>query len=482
MILYQTQAIARKTQQRVISHYLQDVWRTGSWSPTNPLLTWLDDNHSIPSSTVQPYHVPAALAHIQQEAAAMDQPRLQQVDAVQGKFDALQQIASLFWLTSSNQKWREALETIHKNRTFLKEQEQVIYTSLRKGLETADEKEEKWAAHRWIRDYEQRTGVHLSHREEYQMLCEALEELEAKFQAAPKTLTPSQSKQTMGDMYNYLGIQGRLAEFLGYKHYAERTFENRMANIEQIHKLHEQVAAAVLPIVTKGLTQHAALDDYLSSTKNRPAREDDALRKDKAIMLRLEHHVTLEGTLEFIKKLSSELFGFSLVEEEVVAGSTWDKDVRLFHVVDDQRKLGSFLFDPYDRSGKSSQPFTASLINRSADRLPLAVLSMALEPPAWDTESTPMTWNNVETLLHEMAHVYQLLSAQSMMGTLLGAQCLTLDLSELLPKVSTAARFFLYELMHRSLDLSSVHGALDDRTIDNLHTHDAFQTQPQCRL
>jgi Zn-dependent oligopeptidase len=439
MIIHQTRAIARTTQQRVISHYLQDVWRTGSWSPTNPLLTWLDDSRTLPSSTMQPYHVSSALAHIQQEAAATDPSSLHQVDAVQGKYDALQQLASLFWLTSSNPKWREALEAIHKNRIFSTDQEQVIYTSFQKL--TTDEQEEKWAAQRWIRGYEQRTGVHLPHREEYQMLCEALEDLEAKFQAVPKTLTPAQSKQTMGDMYNYLGIQGRLAELLGYQHYAERIFESRMANIEQVHKLHEQVAAAVLPIVTKGLTQHAALDDYLSSTKNRPVREDDALRKDKAIMLRLEQHVTLEGTLEFIKKLSSELFGLSLVEEELVTGSTWDKDVRLFHVMDDQRRLGSFLFDPYDRSGKTRQPFTASLINRSVHRLPLAVLSMALEPPAWDTEATPMTWQNVETLLHEMAHVYQLLSAQSVTGTLLGAQHLSLDLSELLPKVSTAARF-----------------------------------------
>ena len=458
--LHHTRTIVRRRrQQREISNYFKDVWRTGRISPTNPLLTALQTDNAIPalSSSIQPYHVVPALAQIQQEAATVDFSSstnttriLQQMDAIQGKFDSLKQITSLFWLNSASDQWREALQTIHTHGRFTNEQQQVIYATLTNKLvdtttfDAADK--QRHAASRWIRDYEQQTGAHLSnhYREEYQMLVAALEEIEAKFQLEYKIVSPTQTKHIMGDMYNYLGIQERLAELLGYANHAERTFENRMADIPHIHKLHEQVTERVIPVVTKGMTAtNTVLDEYLSSTSpNRPTTpQEDALRNDKATMLRLEQHVTLEGALEFLKKLSLELFGLVLVEEDqALPGTTWDRDVRLFHVLDDidpeKRTLGSFLLDPHQRNGKSRQPFTASLIHRSTEQRPLAVLSLALEPPAWDNESTPMTWKDVETLLHEMAHVYQLLASQSTLGTLLGAQHLTLDLSESLPKVS----------------------------------------------
>lgn len=426
-----TRCIGSHSRRDITSSYLKDVWRTKSFSPDNPLITALETETMPDWSRIQPHHVPTAVEHFQQEASKMASHDIQRVDAMQGKFDSLQQIVSFFSLTSS-EKWQAC-------DGFTPEQQELIYMALLKQPPPTitTDAQTKYATTQWIRAYEQRTGAHLSQDEEFKRMTQALQEIETKFQVETKSLQPAHIQQLLGDMYNYLGIQGRLAELLGYTSYAERVMETRMARIEQLHTLHAQIAERILPILVGSSTKkNTVLDEYLSNTQPR----ESALQRDKANMLRLEHHVTLDGTLEFIKRLSLELFGLSLVEEKEETAA-WDKDVRLFHVFDElhheKRQLGSFFLDPHSRNGKISRPFTSPLLHRSQNRLPVVVLSMGLEPPAWDTDATPMTWKDVETLFHEMAHVYQIVAAQTSLGTLLGAHNLELDLSELLPKVRT---------------------------------------------
>ena len=214
-----------------------------------------------------------------------------------------------------------------------------------------------------------------------------------------------------------------------------------MATMEQVTELHNTVRNKLVPqLHVESPKQNDMLDAYLSSTgptEKKPTADEEKQRSDRITMMRLEEHVTLDGALFFLFRLSQDLFGVSVVEDET-STIGWHSDVRVFHMLDEQsgKHLGSFLLDPYERSGKLGRPVTSPLYGRGGTSdVPIVALSLSMEPPAWDTESAPMTWDDVEGLFHEMGHVFQCLLARSDMGTLLGPDKMPFDLSEFLPKV-----------------------------------------------
>jgi Peptidase family M3 len=92
-------------------------------------------------------------------------------------------------------------------------------------------------------------------------------------------------------------------------------------------------------------------------------------------MLQLHHHVTLDGALDLVFRLSQDLFGIAIVRVDDTANGKarffWNYDARFYHIyyhsdddddVDDisttankeskQKYLGSFFVDLYQRPGK----------------------------------------------------------------------------------------------------------------------------------
>jgi Zn-dependent oligopeptidase len=484
-----------RERRREITTYLRDVLRTGSLSPTNPLVDALKRTKTLDSdadkqtnahvgkkgaanlckvpdfSGIQPYHVAGAVQTVRQDyvdaCAALHsdidkaslQDLLQRMDALQASVNSLRQISSLLWLLSSDAsqkaEWRFALNALNVfdsssspgDNVSLVEEDEILYSSLKSRMEGDQDSDGdlQWAAKDWIRTYEHRTGNHLSdkNREEYRMLESGMKGVEENFQNSSSSTRTSalQQKELLGDMYNFIGIRNRQAELLGYPNYAEQIMESHMATLDQVQTLHEKVAERVIPLLNVE-TGNTALDAYLSPSGPGPKQNQGPpgtkKRSDHATMIQLHEHVTLDGALFFLSRLSQDLFGVAVEEDGDSLNLGWHSDVRLFHLLDennDKKHLGSFYLDPYKRTGKLDRALTSPLLARSTVGVPIVALSLAIEPPTWDTQSVPMTWDDVESLFHEYGHVFQFLIARSSMGALLGPQNMPFDLSEFLPKV-----------------------------------------------
>ena len=291
-------------------------------------------------------------------------------------------------------------------------------------------------------------------------------------------------------LYSYMGIRTEQAKLLGYNNVADQIFGHSIpqsrqqyfkestattgiaADIDTVRQLHVDMTQRLLPILRqitdksrlRATQPKLALESYLASSKQNSSGQDSTTRMKSQIqnaaiskysmqqyksdvrsMIRLEHHVTLAGALEFSFGLIQDIFGISVIESNaendfnVGDDSKWDSSVRLFHCYDTLNQnnyIGSLYIDPFQRKGKMSRPATIPIVARSNTQAPIVCISLTLEVPIWDTNPAMMTWNDCEALLHELGHALQFVMAQSNYGCVLGPQAMPLDISELLPKVS----------------------------------------------
>lgn len=281
-------------------------------------------------------------------------------------------------------------------------------------------------------------------------------------------------------IYSYLGIRTEQVKLLGYHTVADQIFGNSngqrpqffqrstTTDIGTVQQLHVDMTERLLPILRK-ITDKSrrmaqpklALESYLTSSKSGSGldatmtnqRTKDAptskysieqYKSDVRSMIRLEHHVTLEGALQFSFRLIHDIFGVSIVESsvdgDITAGNDtkWDSCVRLFHCYDalkHNKYIGSMYIDPFQRKEKMPRPATVPIVARSEHQAPIVCICLALEVPTWDTNPAMMTWDDCEALLHELGHGLQFMTAQSKHGCVLGPQSMPFDISELLPKV-----------------------------------------------
>lgn len=199
---------------------------------------------------------------------------------------------------------------------------------------------------------------------------------------------------------------------------------------------------------------------------------------DEEKMLQLHHHVTLDGALDLVFRLSQDLFGIAIVQDTNKNDNSarfWNADIRLYHIYnhndDDENKkqdqddhddsqqhyLGSFFLDPYQRSGKMHgwtghiPLYAARRIangaaamdsgNESAAGHAVVVLSLQLEPPVWSDDPARITWQNARDLLSQLGYAYQwILSTKSsslIMSLAKSPANMSVDLVPVIPKAST---------------------------------------------
>ena len=241
------------------------------------------------------------------------------------------------------------------------------------------------------------------------------------------------------------------------------------------------------------------LDALLRPTGHATSRasvDDKALQstilEDRKTMLRLEQHVTLDGLLAFTFHLCRELFGLELLfvrkddDDDATDHPGWHPDVMTVEVRDvpTGTPLGLLYLDLLDRHGKeaSSRPVTLPLRARSSSSsscrdadmavaLPMVCISLGLEAPTWEEDSTMVSWSDCEALLHEMGHAVQWICADSPHGCLGGAMQLPLAHAELLPHVSrssTRAMLSRHILRYsQPTPLTTVHGEMADRKVND---------------
>ena len=317
-------------------------------------------------------------------------------------------------------------------------------------------------------------GLDAEPRTKYQSLQAALAHVKADLlQAKPKL-----SKELVSRMYSYVGIVQEQAKTLGYSNHVEQVLdeEDRMASsVDQIMSLNETVKNRVLPHVLRASSGTGGRgDDFLSDLLG-PQKTEKTRQQltDERTKIRLEHYVTLEGAISFVSKLAGDILGVSILQDKSI--DSWNRDVRCYHVVENGNNyLGSFYLDPFERPGKLARSVTAP-VHIVGATAPVACVALNISPPTWDTDEPTLSWQDMETLLHEVGHVLDIVLSKSAFGSLAGpAQTFPLDRSELLPKVNlidTGTRFLLLQLPHHSLTspfCPTVHGTLDDGNLDDL--------------
>lgn len=478
-------------QQRGISSYLRDVLRTGTVNPPNPLIQALETNGSegnyIPDlSLISPYHVESAVLKVletsrEKRAGLLDDiPEsntndtlrilLQRIDKVEAKKKCLKQISTLLYhmadTIAEKRQWERAIDSLLRLEGISDDTDDAsllepIYQAVNENVKIFKEcnTTESFTSHTllagaasWLREQELQTGLHINDttdRDEFLRLERGFQAIRPALQAKEGSRVNIANR--LGDMYTFVGIRSRQAELSGYINFFEQQ-NHSIITAEEIQSMCQTVTEHMKPLLPTTDTRQL-IDSFLSPKQQQSPSPEV---QDRRAMIRLQEHVTLDGSLFYLSRLLQDIFGVSLVEDEEAKRFAWNADVRLFHVVEydpessgEPKRLGSFFLDAYERTGKLERPATMPLFPRdnSTESPPVVVLSLSLEPPAWSDESAPMTWDDVESLFHELGHVLQLLLAQTKttsiespgLGTLLGPDRVQLGLSEFLPKVSTYA-------------------------------------------
>jgi len=411
---------------------------------------------------------------------------LARLDRVRAPVEAVKHLTTLMWLVadsaSKKSEWRRALDavvsTLDADGADCEDYENAVDVVRKLRDQIASSEPSAIARHRevhraadcLVRSHAQATGFGLEsedERKQYRKYVSALEDVEVELQSVTK---PRLTQQLVRDMYNYVGLRTEQAKLLGYESVCEMAMANvgtsRIATVDQIKSLHDSVSERVLPLIaemnkTSSSMKTSPVDDLMAPAGPTVSHAGgsgvpllDPVRRDEREMIRLEHHVTLDGALQFAFVLMKDLLGIQIVEEDIEGDGAilaWDRDVRLFRVYDGHSSdyLGSFYLDPFARAEKLDRPVTAPVFSvrgerqqqeptaASAASYPVVCVSLTAQPPAWDTEPARLGWADTEALLHELAHAVDYLVSSSRLPfqSIAGYNTLPFDRSELLPKV-----------------------------------------------
>ena len=244
-----------------------------------------------------------------------------------------------------------------------------------------------------------------------------------------------------------LALRAEQAALLGYSSYAEMSLASKMApspaavramlqrlrdsswakgllEIEELRALAQQEAGA-------DASEFRPWDVAFWAERLREQRFDYS---DEALRPWLPMPKVLQG----IFSLARRLFGIEIVAADGQA-PVWHPDVRFFRVLDDAgRQVAAFYLDPYSRPHeKRGGAWMNECLGRSAragqpgqPRLPVAYLVCNGSPPVGDQPSL-MTFDEVETLLHEFGHGLQHMLTQVDEGLVSGIRGIEWDAVEL---------------------------------------------------
>ena len=305
--------------------------------------------------------------------------------------------------------------------------------------------------------------------------------------------------QTLSDLYQIIGLTWQQARLLGYQTVCQmemgstsavsKSRSHMVTSVEQIRDLHQQVMEIIRPYVKEEVAQldQAILQEVLGGSagggdsKMAERRRQHQEKEQRRLLWHARHamkqYLTLDGVLEGLFDWTQTLLGISV--EEVVDDSGksgvrgvavddifgWHQNVRLFEVYydasvagnisgDDENEnskllLGRFYLDPYERSAKPRTPNTWLFSQRfSQSMVPVVVMSLCMDSPAWKDDPTLLTWDMVRSLLHQYGKALQLILSASAASpyqsiSLDAIRYAPVDVSEFLPYVSTLSQMAL---------------------------------------
>ena len=213
-----------------------------------------------------------------------------------------------------------------------------------------------------------------------------------------------------------LALKQEQAKMLGFESYADVSLASKMAaSVKEIEELHELLAAKAKPAAQKELDE---LKEYAASKGHAGALEHwdvpfwaERLREERFDYSdeELRPYFALPVVLDGLFQLIERLFGVTVHGADGKA-EVWNDDVRYFEVKEGAKVIASFYLDPYSRpADKRGGAWMDVCVGKSKalERdVPTAYLTCNGSPPVGDKPSL-MTFNEVNTLYHEMGHGLQ---------------------------------------------------------------------------
>lgn len=246
------------------------------------------------------------------------------------------------------------------------------------------------------------------------------------------------SKCTHDNTYNnfevcrkLVNLRMELAQLLGYKNYAEYILQNRMAkDAGQVLQLLEELKANYLPLAQKELriVQEFAQE---KEGKDFELQAWDFAHYAHLLKLRdynidaemLRPYFELSKVVDGIFGLASRLYGISFRENDLIP--VYHDEVKAYDVLD---KDGSFLAvlytDFFPRSSKQNGAWMTSYREQFTDKCgkdhrPHVSITMNFTKPT-ATKPALLTFDEVETFLHEFGHALHGIFSQTRFKSLSG--------------------------------------------------------------
>ncbi len=222
----------------------------------------------------------------------------------------------------------------------------------------------------------------------------------------------------------------QIANLLGYKSYSEYILRKRMAKTDKaVFGLLDKLATAFTPIAKQEL---ADVTKFASKMEKKPVEikpwdwsyYSDKL-KDERFNLNDEMtrpYFELENVKKGIFNLATDLYGITFVENPNIP--VYHSEVVAYDVLDENGKFLSVLYtDFHPRAGKRPGAWMTSyksqFIKDGVDNRPHVSIVMNFTRPT-DTKPALLTFDEVETFLHEFGHALHGMLAKSTYRSLSG--------------------------------------------------------------
>ncbi|OJV32549.1 MAG: peptidase M3 [Bacteroidia bacterium 43-41] len=227
-----------------------------------------------------------------------------------------------------------------------------------------------------------------------------------------------------------VNLRLQLARLLGYKNYAAYALKDRMAkNEEGVYNLLDRLARAYGETARREVEE---VQGYAAKMEGKPIEiqswdwsfYSDKL-KDERFDLNDEMtrpYFELENVKKGVFGLATDLYGLTFVKNPQIP--VYHPEVEAFDVMDANGDFLAVLFtDFHPREGKRSgawmSSFKSQFIKNGADSRPHITIVMNFTRPT-ETKPALLTFDEVETFLHEFGHALHGMLAKSTYETLSG--------------------------------------------------------------
>ncbi len=226
-----------------------------------------------------------------------------------------------------------------------------------------------------------------------------------------------------------LKCREEIAHLLGYKHYANYALRNRMAkDLPHVYKLLDELKAAALPAAHREITEleQFAQKQGFEGTFQRwdlsYFMEKLRQKKFNLDMEKLKVYFPLNQVINGVFRLAANLYDLRFEKSEAI--QPYHPDVQVFEVFRKEKFMAILYLDFHPRSTKRSGAWMTEFRDQHIDAegndiRPWVSLVMNFTPPTKEQPSL-LTFNEVNTFLHEFGHALNGMLSEVKYATLSG--------------------------------------------------------------